>query len=388
MVNSSASTDHSNRSLYRPLLLWSLPFVLLRFSLPIYGKQLGATGLEIGGLYSVLATTTLLLRPVVGWAIDRFGRKRFLVLAFGLNVVAMVLFAFADTIAKLYLARLVEGVGASFLWVSVNTIAGDLSASHNRGASMGRVTETIARGGIFGVVIGLVCIILLPKPLGWQATFIGYAGMAALASWLAWKHVPETMPTVPVRKERSRFMSKRLLNLLIVVFVTWGSTAMLEPIYLVFLQDKFTMKVPILALAFLPAGLVYSFLPSRLGRLSDRYGRVPIMAVGLAGAGSLSLALPHMPSLLLLASLYTLIAATWSMTHPSEAAMVGDLSRGNTRGKGYGVYDMARELGAAVGPLLGGWLYDTAGQAMPFYINGCFLLAGVVWVVLFLRARS
>jgi MFS family permease len=162
---------------------------------------------------------------------------------------------------------------------------------------------------------------------------------------------------------------------------------MITPIYMIFLQDRFTMKVWILAWAFLPAGLVLSFLPSRLGKLGDRFGRVRMMAVGLVMAGILSLLLPTVSSLVWLVGLITLLAVGWAVFEPAKAALVADLSGKETIGMGYGLYELAGGLGAAVGPLLGGWLYDVVGQTVPFYLNGVVLLACVVWIALFFRQR-
>jgi MFS transporter, DHA1 family, multidrug resistance protein len=38
-------------------------------------------------------------------------------------------------------------------------------------------------------------------------------------------------------------------------------------------------------------------------------------------------------------------------------------------------------LGAAIGPLLGGWLYDSFGHTVPFYLNGIILLIDAFLVI-------
>jgi DHA1 family multidrug resistance protein-like MFS transporter len=93
------------------------------------------------------------------------------------------------------------------------------------------------------------------------------------------------------------------LALRVIVFVTGLSTAMIGPLLLIFLQDRFTTDVRTLALASIPSALVYSFMPSRMGHLSDRFGRVPLMAIGLAGSAVVSLLLPGLPSILWLVML-------------------------------------------------------------------------------------
>lgn len=93
------------------------------------------------------------------------------------------------------------------------------------------------------------------------------------------------------------------------------------------------------------------------------------MALGMAGAGVLSLALPRLPGLVWLIGLYTLTAVGWAMADPAEAALVADLAGTSGRGRAYGLYTFANSLGATIGPLLGGWLYDHVGQAVPFYMG-------------------
>ena len=372
--------------LQRPILLGSLAFGILGFVLPIYGKQLGASALEIGGLFSAFSIMTVLFRPLVGWALDRFGRKRFFVAALASYSVAMALFALSGDLLGLYLARLAQGIASSFMWISAYTIATDLASSEERGSAVGRVDEASARGGLYGACIGFTILGFVPLLTGWRILFAGYALTALAGAWLAWKNVPETRIAHIARTENKPSLSWPLARLMLIVFVTGLSTAMVGPLLLIFLQDKFTTEVSTLALASIPAALVQSYLPSRMGRLSDRFGRAPLMAVGLAGSALVSLLIPGLPSLMWLIVLWVLEALGWTMAAPAQEAMVADVTGSDMRGTGYGLYYLAASLGATVGPLIGGWLYDAAGHAIPFYVNGAVLLAGVAAVLVLLRA--
>lgn len=375
---------HSIESLRRPLFLWSLPFSFLYFSLPIISKLFGASAFEIGGLFTIFTLTTLLLRPIVGWMLDRYGRKLFFVTALLIYALAMGVFAFADSLNWLYLARCIQGVGSAFLWAAINTIVADLTPAGGRGKALGQLTETITRGELVGIFAASIPMFVFPEDIGWKIAFTGYAMLTLVGAGLAWKNVPVTKPVQRLRQKGS-IVSGPLLKLLFIVFATAIPEAMLSPIYLIYLQDKFTTDLMTIAWAFFPAGLVAAFLSTRLGAMSDRFGRAPMMAVGLAGSGIISLFMPVLPSVIWLAVLYTLSAIMWGLSEPAETALVADLTGDDQLGMGYGLYDFVENLGFAIGPLLGGILYDGIGREMPFYLNGIVLIVSAGWVLLFLR---
>jgi MFS family permease len=184
--------------------------------------------------------------------------------------------------------------------------------------------------------------------------------------------------------EESQIDHNRILRLMVIVLLTSISTAMISPLLMIFLQDKFTTDISDLAKAFLPAAIAYAYLPGYMGGLSDRFGRTPLMAIGLVGAGIVSLLMPLMTSLVMLSGLWLLEAVGFSAAAPAEGALVADLTGKNVRGTGYGFYTLASGLGLILGPLLGGWLYDAAGHALPFYVNGITLFIGaalVLWLL-------
>jgi MFS family permease len=162
---------------------------------------------------------------------------------------------------------------------------------------------------------------------------------------------------------------------------------MLRPVFLVFLQDEFTQDVRLLALAFLPATLLESFLPSHLGRLSDRWGRRPLIITGLTWMGLSCICISVFPHLAWVIVLWTLKTLGLAAAIPPQKALISDLTEHARRGTGYGLSTFAASFGAAVGPLLGGWVYDSVGHSTPFFLTGIIFLASPGWVSLLLPRR-
>jgi MFS family permease len=140
-----------------------------------------------------------------------------------------------------------------------------------------------------------------------------------------------------------------------------------------------------LATAYIPAALITSFLPSRMGWVADRLGRKGPMIAGLAVGSFGSALIPHLGSVIALTVLWAVESLGYAASLPAERAFVADIAGEDVRGTSYGLYTFAYFLGAALGPLAGGWLYDNLGHAMPFYLNSVVLIMGALLVTAVLR---
>jgi DHA1 family multidrug resistance protein-like MFS transporter len=91
-----------------------------------------------------------------------------------------------------------------------------------------------------------------------------------------------------------------------------------------------------------------------------------------------SLVLPWLPGILWVAAAYTLLAVGRSMSLPAEDALVGDLAPDAHVGRIVGYKEAAASAGAALGPPIGGWVYETAAPELAFVMNGVLLTVAVV----------
>jgi len=65
------------QAMRRALSLSSFPIGILTLGIPVYGpQQLGLDEVQVGMLFSIYALMTLLMRTIVGPAMDRYGRRR------------------------------------------------------------------------------------------------------------------------------------------------------------------------------------------------------------------------------------------------------------------------------------------------------------------------
>ena len=377
--------------IYQPVFLGSVAFVFINFLLPVYTRRLGADAIAIGGMYTAFVVSMLIFRPLVGMALDKFGRRWFFTGAFVFYAIAMAVFSAADSLTDFFIARSVQGIGASLMWVSARTIIVDMTAQGSRGRQMGRLTSRSVQGSMIGAVYGFTLLGMLPMEEAWRLAFLGYGAAALLGLALSFLHVPESLE--PERRSRlptdavRRPLDRELMRLFVIVALSGFAAALIEPIYLIYLQDRFELSVQALAFAFFPAGIAFAILPNYTGRLVDRYGGAKLMALGFLSAGAVSLALPWLPGILWVAVAYTLSAVGRTLSLPAEDAMVGDRAPEADRGRIMGLKETAAAFGAALGPLAGGWVYETLAPELAFVLNGLLLLITAMLVLVWFRKQ-
>jgi DHA1 family multidrug resistance protein-like MFS transporter len=383
-------SQSTQKRLWQSVYWISYPFGVLSFVLPIYGKELGASALEIGGFFSAFSVIPVIVRPFLGRALDRWGRRPFLMIGLFGYLISIVMFCFASTVLLLTLARFMQGLGAAFLWISAYTMVADLAQISGRGHDFGIIDEAANRGGIVGTVIGFFFVIFMSQrgydwDLIWPILFAGYTIPTCISFWIGWRGVHETKPELSGTSIKSRPVSKQLIILMSIVLITGASTTMVWPLLMIFLQDILNADVWSLVWAYLPAALLGAFLPSRTGHIADRLGRKVPMIAGLLISAVASAVIPHLRTILNLALLWSIETIGNVTAMPAERAFVADIAGEDVRGTSYGLYTFAYFLGSAIGPLAGGWLYDNMGHASPFYLNAVVLVIAGFLVANFLR---
>lgn len=363
----------------------SLPFFIMGLLLPVYGKELGASAIEIGVIFSAFSVMTILMRPVVGWALDRFGRRPFYISGMFGYALTMVAFAFSDQIWGMVVARLLQGMASAFAWLSASAIIADITGPETRARSFGRLAQASSRGSIIGALVAFTLFNSGLSLNGWRLSFLTFAAGALVAFLIALRGLQETVPKKTRARPTPIVWSRAWTLLMLVTLVTGGSWAMTSPILILFLQDRLNAGVDVIAWAFLPSGIIWAVLPARLGQMADRFGRKSLMVLGLAVSAIAMFILPTLTNFIGLAILWSVLALSFAAGDPAEQALVADLTGGEQRGRAYGLYVMASDIGAALGPLGGGWLYDTVDPSAPFIANGIILaLCGLI-LLLFLQ---
>lgn len=149
--------------------------------LPLVGIALGLSPTSVGGLVAVGTATDLLLFPLSGLIMDRYGRLHAMLPAYGLLGVGLALLAVAEGPTMAVVAGAVMGVGNGLSSGSLFTLGSDLAPPESPGPFLGAMAVMTDAGRVAGPL--LVGIVADSAGLGWASWAL--AGVAALAVlWL------------------------------------------------------------------------------------------------------------------------------------------------------------------------------------------------------------
>jgi MFS family permease len=397
----------SLRKLRLIALLASLPFGVLQLGLPLVAREMGASALVVGGLLAISALIIVAVQPVVGLGLDRYGRRPFLIAGLLGYALSNAVFGAASGIAALFVAQLAQGIGSGLLWLAALAAVSDLASVDARGREYGGLEEMSFRGMLFGTLLGFATFYLLtrgsfgglPVVISWRILFLGFTAASLLAVTIVWRGIPDSLrhgsdrpgeasatpQDEPARLTKELRFSRQLYVVLGIVILTASAGGIISPILIKYLNDNLSTNLFFVALAFLPAALVGSILPSRLGGLSDRLGRRPPLIAALVVGGIAAIAIPFAQSLWPLALLWAFEAAAFAAAIPAEEALIVDIAGAERLGLVLGFYTAAAGLGGVVGPLLGGWLFDRLGAIIVFGAAALLMALGAALILLLVR---
>ncbi|MCF6462563.1 MFS transporter [Clostridium sp. Cult1] len=363
------------KALKKSIFYISFPFSLIGFLFPVYAHSIGVSVIELGIIYSVFSLFTILIRPVVGLLIDKKGRKIGVVLGVVFYCLVNLLFLMGNSFKYLLIVRIFQGIGGSFLWISIDTIISDISNESNRSENFGIINESLSKGGFLGAFIGFTIIYNNFFNDSFRILFFIYLITSLISLYYAVSKVEET---ISYKKSYEEDMIKNYKNFNLFL-VLMGSLAFISSLtahtYLIYVRENITDQLYLINYLFIPSAILSMFLPNKFGKVSDRYDRRKILCSGILVLGILYLLIPAINNYYYFIVINTLIAITSMFYGPAQSALVVDIVGDNQRGKSYGKYKFALGIGGMLGSMLGAFVYEQIGNAIVFYIKGIMLIS-------------
>lgn len=367
--------------------LFAASFNMMLPELPAYLDSLG--GAEYKGLIIALFTITAgLSRPFSGRLADTIGRMPVMYVGVMACVLCGLLYPALAFVSGFLWLRFFHGFSTGFKPTGTSAYVADV-------APPGRLGEAM---GVLGISLGIGA--SASPPLGsWLVSHFSINTMfyvsAALAglSMLILMNMPETL------RERQRFSFALLRIGRDDVFDPLALPAALVMACCYFSYGVVLTLVPDLGDAvgltnrgsfftiFMLASISTRFFA---GRISDRYGRVPVLMASalLIGAAMLVFARVHSPGMLYAAAV--LFGLGIGIFAPAISAWTVDLGDPQRRGRAIATMYIALEIGIGAGAALSGWYFADDPSRMPavFTAAAAISFAGLLYLWQWKKAHT
>lgn len=166
---------------------------------------------------------------------------------------------------------------------------------------------------------------------------------------------------------KQRKLDKRLFTILLIVFVQMVGASMIMPILPLYALRRFEMDpvvIPLLGTSFFIAQAIAG---PYLGRMSDKYGRVPVLIVSQIGTVLSFLMIALAPNIIILFAARILDGITGGNIIVARA-YITDITPKEKRTQSLGLIFAAFGLGFIFGPAVGGLLSAAFGATFPFFV--------------------
>jgi MFS family permease len=358
-------------------------FVLL----PLHIQDLGGTEIEIGIIMGVYSGVGIFCQPLIGPWVDAIGRRLFMIVGTALVVLAAVLPAAIDSIAALFVARVLQGLGFSAYFVAMFSYVVDLVPPSQRGWALGIYGVSGFVATAFAPLVGE----LLVRHAGFRALFVVSAALALvpLALILSLRDTRSAgaavLPAPGWLRAGLEDVAQR--HMVVTLFFGLGSGTIFA------FLPTFAQSLAVSGLSLFYTAYAAAAIAVRIfgGRLIDTRGRravivpsmflqmvAPALLAAVGFAVTRTSTTPVVP-VLFVAGLVS--GAAHGFLYPGLAALVTDVAPVARRATAVGVFSAMFLLGQTSGAFVFGAVAHALGYAFLWTILALLLLIGAALAV-------
>ncbi len=343
-------------------------------------KELGISDFGIGAIVAVFSLMQFLFNPMFGRLSDKIGRRPVILATQLMTAASYIVFAFSNSFILLFLSRLLAGLGGSNIGVAQAYIA-DITSKEDRSKGMGMIGAAFGLGFVFGPGIGA----LLAK-YGYHVAGLASACFTLSAFTFAYFKLPESL-----KEKKSddylrikifdlhlakQVMTNPSLNILIILLFfiifsianIYGTFSILGFKYYHFNDQEIGLLFVITGLvgASIQVGLIKT-LSKKLSDKSIVLIGILFMVVGLA-------MLPYGSNFGGVALVISIMSVGTGILQPIIPSMISKQAHESHQGAVLGFSQSISAFARVLGPLWGGFSYDTLGYQYPFITGASFTL--------------
>jgi len=350
--------------------------------------QLSITPAQFGLLVSVYAFSAGASGLLAAGFVDRFDRKRLLLVFYGGFVAGTLMCGLARTYGFLLFARMITGLFAGVLGSTVFAITTDLFPYQLRGRVMGILQTAFAASSVVGLPLALT----LSNRWGWNAPFLLIVAVATLVGVAAMRYLrpidahlqlhPDRSPlqhflhTVSTRRYLQGFGASALL-------ATGGFILM--PYMSAFLVNNLGIEFGRLPLVYMVTGACSIVAGPLIGRAADAVGKFLVFCFGCAATITMVLIYTHLDvsplGLVILVNSLLFVGVSSRMI--SASALISAIPDPADRGSYMSISSSVQQVSGGLAAILGGLIVSETGTgALEHFDVVGYVLVGTTLVTL------
>ena len=357
--------------------------------LPLFIIEIGGNILVLGLISGITNAIANVLKGITGWMSDKINkRKPFIVAGYSLSNLSKPLIGLSPSWGMVLGLKTADRIGKGLRTSSRDTLISYYATKKGKAFGLHRAMDTL--GAVFGSLLAFLLLFL-----AWSYSQIIFfsiiPGLIAVALLLPVKDVsPEELDKKLKRKnlkEKMEKIDRNFIKLIVILGVI--EFASLDVVFLILrARDYIPLDlIYLIPVFYLILNIVYTIFSPINGSLSDKFGRKPIIIIGLSILllSCVILAFPvevSLFSVVLIIIIYIMHGFYLASVDPISRAYIADLAGKEKRGRAYGYYYSSVGFIGMSEALVFGFIYSVFNFTWAFiYISILLAVCIVIFAI-------